>query len=218
MSAYLKTAAVRNDYFTPNPGQKQIIPDPVYNPNNASRIDASTKLARGVAIGKFLGGAGERANLNHIQSQSERLQIARNLYPQAEAMNRINTSEGKFRDHRLIVIEGLYVKGENEQLTENGLNDLATKGRAVVYQLIDRNGIPDHAMMFDLAVYWKDTILYDKLILDYDRFSPDGHLECHVILTMPEIPESFSATFKKELSTTFNGNVQTNGELLEILE
>ena len=115
------------------------------------------------------------------------------------------------------MIEGLYEKGENEQLTENGLNDLATKGRAVVYQLIDEEGEPDHAMMFDLAVYWKDTLLYDKLILDYDRFSPDGHLECHVILVMPEMPEDFTTRYKKELSTTFNGNVQTNGELLEIL-
>ncbi len=208
---------MRNDYFTPNPGQKQIIPDPLFNPNNARVITAGTKLAKGITIGKFLGGAGEKTNLNHIQSQSERLQIARNLYPQAVAMNRINNSLGKFVNHRLIVIEGLYQKGDNEQLTENGLNDLATKGRAVVYQLIDEKGIPDHAMMFDLAVYWKDTILYDKLILDYDRFSPDGHLECHVILTMPQIPQSFKATYKKELSTTFNGNVQTNGELLEIL-
>ena len=208
---------MRNDYFTPNPGQKQIIPDPSFNPNNARVITAGTKLAKGITIGKFLGGAGEKTNLNHIQSQSERLQIARNLYPQAVAMDRINNSLGKFVNHRLIVIEGLYQKGENEQLTENGLNDLATKGRAVVYQLIDEKGIPDHAMMFDLAVYWKDSILYDKLILDYDRFSPDGHLECHVILTMPQIPQSFKATYKKELSTTFNGNVQTNGELLEIL-
>jgi hypothetical protein len=208
---------MRNDYFTPNPGQKQIIPDPLYNPNNATFINAGTKLAKGITIGKFLGGTGEKTNLNHVQSQSERLQIARNLYPQAVAMNRINNSLGKFVNHRLIVIEGLYTKGANEQLVDNGLNDLATKGRAIVYQLINQNGAPDHAMMFDLAVYWKDTILYDKLILDYDRFAPDGHLECHVILTMPQIPQNFKATYKKELSTTFNGNVQTNGELLEIL-
>jgi len=216
MSAYLKAESVSNDYFTPNPGQKQLIPDPLYNPKGKV-ITAGTKLAKGITIGKFLGGIGDRTTLNHIQSQTERLQIARNLYPQATAMSRINNSSGKFRNHRLIVIEGLYEKGENEQLTENGLNDLATKGRAVVYQLIDEEGEPDHAMMFDLAVYWKDTLLYDKLILDYDRFSPDGHLECHVILVMPEMPEDFTTRYKKELSTTFNGNVQTNGELLEIL-
>ena len=89
MSAYLKAESVSNDYFTPNPGQKQLIPDPLYNPKGKV-ITAGTKLAKGVTIGKFLGGIGDRTTLNHIQSQTERLQIARNLYPQAAAMSRIN--------------------------------------------------------------------------------------------------------------------------------
>ena len=206
-----------SEYFKPNPGQKQIIPDPQYNPNNVSFISASTKLAKGVSVGKFLGGVGEKTNLNHVPAQADRLKIARNLYPQAEAMARINSSTGKFKHHRLIVIEGLYRKAANENLVSGGLNDLASKGQVVVYQLIDANGKPDHAMMFDLAVYWKDVLLYDKVILDYDRFNPDKSLECHVILQMPEIPENYSTKFKKELETLYNGNLQSTGELIEIL-
>lgn len=206
-----------NVFFTPKPGFKTIVPDPVYNPNNAARIYSGTKLARGVTIGKFLGGAGEVTTLNHITSATDRLQLARQLYLQAYAMNTINENEGKFRDHRLIVVEGLYIKGANETLVSGGLNDLATKGQVVVYQLLDMNGRPDHAKMFDMAVYWKDSLLYDKLILDYDTFNPDGSLECHVILQMPVIGADFTAKFSKDLETRYNGNLQTAGELVEIL-
>lgn len=207
-----------NSYYKPNPGIRKIVPDPVYNPNNAIRIYSGTKLAKGVSIGKFLGGAGEKTNLNHITSESEKLEIARQLYLQAMAMNTVNLDNGRFEDNRLIVVEGLYKKGPSEKLTSGSLNDLATKGQVVVYQLIDANGRPDHMAMFDLAVYWKDSILYDKIILDYDTFNPDKSLECHVILQMPKVNANFEARFKKELETRFNGNLQTSGELVELLE
>jgi hypothetical protein len=132
-------------------------------------------------------------------------------------MSTVNRSQGQFRAYRLIVVEGLYRKAADETLVSGGLNDLATKGQVVVYQLIDKNGVPDHAAMFDLAVYWKDSLLYDKIIMDYDKFNPDGSLECHVILQMPIISSTFTATFKKQLETRFNGNLQSSGELVEIL-
>lgn len=203
--------------FTPNPSLKTVIPDPTFNPNNAPVITAATKLARGVTIARFLGGAGESTNLNHITNEADKLQIARQLYLQAEAINLVSQNFGAFKNHRLIVIEGLYRKGESETLVSGGLNDLATKGQVVVYQLINQNGIPDHATMFDLAVYWKDSLLYDKLILDYDSFNPDGSLECHIILQMPVVSSTFTAKFKKQLETRYNGNLQTSGELVEIL-
>ena len=207
-----------HSYYTPNPGIRKIVPDPVFNPNNAVRIYSGTKLAKGVSIGKFLGGAGEKTNLNHITSDADKLQIARQLYLQAMAMNTVNTDTGKFANNRLIVVEGLYKKGPSEKLTSGSLNDLATKGQVVVYQLIDGNGNPDHIAMFDLAVYWKDSILFDKIILDYDTFNPDKSLECHVILQMPVVNSNYEARFKKELETRYNGNLQTSGELVELLE
>lgn len=206
-----------NSYYKPNPGIKKIVPDPLYNPNNAPFISSGTKLARGVSIGKFLGGVGEKTNMNHITDNAERLQIARQFYLQAMAMNTVNTDLGQFSQKRLIVVEGLYKKGPEENLVSGGLNDLATKGRVVVYQLINRAGIPDHASMFDLAVYWKDSLLYEKIILDYDRYNPDKSLECHVILQMPEVDSTYKGNFSKQLETRFNGSIQTTGELIEIL-
>ncbi len=206
-----------NSYYKPNPGIKKIVPDPVYNPNNAPFISSGTKLAKGVSIGKFLGGVGEKTNMNHITDDAERLQIARQLYLQAMAMNTVNTDLGQFSEKRLIVVEGLYKKGPEENLVSGGLNDLATKGRVVVYQLINRAGIPDHMAMFDLAVYWKDSLLYEKIILDYDRYNVDGSLECHVILQMPEVDSTYKGNFSKQLETRYNGSVQTTGELIEIL-
>jgi len=206
-----------NSYYKPNPGIKKIVPDPVYNPNNAPFISSGTKLAKGISIGKFLGGVGEKTNMNHITDDAERLQIARQLYLQAMAMNTVNTDLGQFSEKRLIVVEGLYKKGLEENLVSGGLNDLATKGRVVVYQLINRAGIPDHMAMFDLAVYWKDSLLYEKIILDYDRYNVDGSLECHVILQMPEVDSTYKGNFSKQLETLYNGSVQTTGELVEIL-
>lgn len=207
-----------NAYFKPNRGISKIVPDPRYNPNNAIRLVSGTKLAKGVTIGKFLGAAGEKTNLNHIVTATERLNIARQLYLQAMAMNTINTNIGKFQNKRLIVVEGLYKKGPSETLTSGSLNDLATKGQVIVYQMIDENGRADHAAMFDLAVYWKDSILYDKIILDYDTFNPNGSLECHVILQMPAVNSNFEGSFNSNLETRFNGNLQTSGELVELLE
>ena len=206
-----------NSYYKPNPGIKNIIPDPLYNPNNADFIHSGTKLAKGVSIGKFLGGVGEKTNMNHITDDAERLQIARQFYLQAMAMNTVNTNEGRFKNKRLIVVEGLYKKGPEENLQSGSLNDLATQGKVVVYQLINSIGVPDHVAMFDLAVYWKDSILFDKLILDYDTYNPDGSLECHVILQMPTISSNFTGNFSKQLETRYNGNVQTTRELIEIL-
>jgi hypothetical protein len=124
---------------------------------------------------------------------------------------------GQFMNKRLIVVEGLYKKGPQENLSTGGLNDLATKGRVVVYQLLDRAGIPDHMAMFDLAVYWKDNILFEKVILDYDRYNTDGSLECHVILQMPAVDSNYKGNFTKILETRYNGSLQTTGELIEIL-
>ena len=88
-----------NAYFKPNRGISKIVPDPRYNPNNAIRLVSGTKLAKGVTIGKFLGAAGEKTNLNHIVTATERLNIARQLYLQAMAMNTINTNIGKFQNY-----------------------------------------------------------------------------------------------------------------------
>ena len=65
--------------------------------------------------------------------------------------------------------------------------------------------------------FWKDSILFEKLILDYDTYNPDKSLECHVVLQMPTISSDYVGNFAKELETRYNGYVQTTRELIEIL-
>lgn len=94
---------------------------------------------------------------------------------------------------------------------------LRRKGQAVVYQLIDRNGKTDPQKTFDLAVYWKDYINYDKLTLDYDTYDPSGDLTCQIVIETPEVPETYEVSYKYGLETRYNGELQTKNELLEIL-
>lgn len=108
----------------------------------------------------------------------------------------------------------LYV---GERPTTGSINDLRRTGRAIVYQLIDKNGKTDSRTTYDLALYWKDYIDYDKLTLDYDTFDPSGELTCQIVLEMPEVPSSFEVSYRHDLETTYNGELQTKNEILEIL-
>lgn len=211
-----KSVIMAKSTFTPNPSSNlKFMPSSLYNPENAKVINAGLKLAQAVPLAKFLGGKGEKTNLNHLTA-AQRRQVARNLTPQAEAVRRINVNEGKFKDKRLIVVEGLYKKGAAEVLESDSLNQLATNGQVVVYQLLSMDGKPDIPGMFDLAVYWKDNIQYDQLILDYDKFDPTGKLEAHVIVVQPNMPADFNTKYKKQIKTLFNGNVQSANSLVEI--
>lgn len=211
-----KSSVMAKSTFTPNPSNNlKYMPSSLYNPENAKVITAGLKLAKGVPLAKFLGGRGEKTNLNHLTA-SERRQVARNLSPQAEAIRRINVNGGKFKDKRLIVVEGLYKQGAAEKLEADSLNQLATNGQVVVYQLLGLDGRPDIPGMFDMAVYWKDNIQYDQLILDYDKFDPTGKLEAHVIVVQPNMPADFDTKYKKQIKTLFNGNVQSANSLVEI--
>lgn len=211
-----KSSVMAKSTFTPNPSNNlKYMPSSLYNPENANVISAGLKLAKGVSLARFLGGKGEKTNLNHLTA-AERRQVARNLSPQAEAVRRINVNGGKFKDKRLIVVEGLYKQGTAEKLEADSLNQLATNGQVVVYQLLGLDGRPDIPGMFDMAVYWKDNIQYDQLILDYDKFDPTGKLEAHVIVVQPNMPADFNTKYKKQIKTLFNGNVQSANSLVEI--
>lgn len=110
-----------------------------------------------------------------------------------------------------------YPQYVGEQPSGNSINDLRRTGRAVVYQLIDKNGETDHQKTFDLAVFWKDYINYDKLILDYDTFDPNGQLTSQIVLVMPEVPSDYDVSYAFDVETIYNGELQSKNELLEIL-
>lgn len=188
--------------------------DPKYNPNFQGTITSATKLAPGITCAKFLGSPGTRTQFEQIEV--DRALVARQLYLQADAMRMVIENEN-FSKQRLIVAEGVYRPTINETVTPDSINDYKKTGRAVVYQLINKSGKIDLRKSYDLAVYWKDYLKFDKLILDYDTYDPSGDLSCQVIVVMPEANESFDLSFEQKIETTYNGKLQSKNELVEIL-
>jgi hypothetical protein len=128
-----------------------------------------------------------------------------------------NRTNSTFSEYTLQVVEGYYVASPTESLEAGDTKDLATKGRAVVYELINNSsGQVDKRKTFELALYLKDIIQYDKLILDYDNYNPDGSINAQIIITVPEQNENYSARFSRSIETRFNNVVQSNSDFIEV--
>ena len=190
-------------------------PDPFYNPDFQEKITARTKLGPGITLAKFLGGNGEAVTLNHIATDEEKKRIARQLLLQADAMLTISRDNGEFADYRLTVVEGLYKQAPGESLDIDGINYLMKDGQAVVYELIGLDGKIALDKTFDLAAYWKENIDFQKMILDYDTYNPDGSLNVQVILIMPKIISPWTVNYSNTIETRFNNYVQSTNELIE---
>lgn len=193
-----------------------IVVDPVFNPNKSGNVSSATKLGPGVTVAKFLGAYGDRTAFNHVGSNDDRKQIARQLYLQAEMMRVIQGNIELFNDVRLIVSEGIYREGPTETLT--GDTSKKNKGELVYYQVIDKNGTIDFEKSFDIAEYWKDYTNFDELRLDYDTYNPDGSLTVSIGVLMPTVDEGFNVNFKNDVKTFFNNSLQSADELVEIKE
>jgi len=196
-----------------------INPDAAYNPVNQSVITARTRLAPGISMGRFLGGYGDKQTMNHIIDTSQRLKLAKQYYLQAQVVKIIAENVGgKFADYRLTVAEGLYRPAPGEVLNIGSTNSLMANGQCVVYELIDEDGNNAPEKTFDLAVFLKDHIEFEKLILDYDSYDPNGELNAQIAIVMPEIIAPWIVKYENKIETTFNNYVQSTNELVEILE
>lgn len=191
----------------------QYLADLAYIPDNATSIVENTSLTPHIKLSRFTKGI----DLNSI-SLSEKKDIVRNLLPNAEIMRHVSDDNELFRDCTLEVVEGIYRAGPEETITPNSLNDLKSKGRAVVYRVV-RGGVVDLDKTFDFAS-WVNTYVksFGKLYLDYDQYDPDGSLSCQVIIEMPNIPSDYECRFNREIITTFNNNIQSTKELIQITE
>tara|TARA_Y100001963_G_scaffold159581_1_gene263887 strand:- start:2749 stop:4887 length:2139 start_codon:yes stop_codon:yes gene_type:complete len=196
--------------------QTNVLPNPYYNPENQSKITPYVKLAPGITLAKYLGGYGDPNTFTHLTNRNDRLSLAKQYYLQAQAMLSIDQNEGFFKHKRLIVAEGYY-KPRPEEDNEKGdnLNFLKNTGEAVVYELLDNEGNMAYEATFDLAVYWKETLQFDKLILDYDTYS--GKLNVQVILIMPKINDPWVVTYRNQIETRYNNFVQSTGEFIECI-
>lgn len=197
-----------------------VLPDQKFNPNFQDIIDSNTKLAPGVAVSKFLGTKGNPCSLTTISKyqndQTERQQLARNLYLHAELFRSVNGNTDIFKDVRLIVTEGVYRGGPIE--TVAGDNLTKQEGRLVVYKVVGEDGKIDYERTFDLAVFWKDYMNYDKLSLEYDTWNPNGVLNAQIAVETPKVSESFDVSFGGKVQTNFNGSLLSADELTEVLE
>ena len=189
--------------------QQYYLPDPLFNPDFQSTISYETKLCGGIPISKFIGPYGDKAKFSKLTAK-KKLQVARNLYLHAEILREYNLDPR----YRLVVAEGLYTKENSETLTPGGIKDLATQGRAVVYEVRDNNGNINNQFTFVLATTLKDYINYDKLILDYDSF--DGTLNSQIIILTPNVNSDFKLSFKNLLETKLNGRVQGSNEIVHM--
>ena len=197
------------------------VPDHKYNPVFQTDINPRTRLADGITLSKFLGSHADPVTMNHLTEVAERKNLAKQYMLHAEAMKTINFATGtsEFENFRLEVLEGMYVPESGENLDKtDGINHLLTSGQAVVYGLYGLDGEVAIEKTFDLALYWKDHVNFDKMILDYDTYNPDGSLHACIILIMPKILAPWTVTYNNKIETRFNNVVQTTEELLEILD
>jgi hypothetical protein len=211
------------DRFRPdkNVAVSTFTPNPMFDPNKITTtipINGAVELARGIRMARFLGGTGDRVTLSHISTREEKLQLARQFSLQANAVNTVLNNRGEFKNHRLVVVEGLYKVGPSETLTADSVNDRATRGEVVVYEVHNQAGRIDLGKTYDLAAWWKDTLGYDKLSLSYDSFDPSGELTAQIVLIMPPVDADYNLVngrYANKLETTYNNNVQGN-ELIEV--
>lgn len=157
------------------------------------------------------------ANINNLTNPVQRRQLARNLQLHAYYLSIINS--GIIFDHNLYTLKvqrGYYNPGPQEIPTGGSLNDLATQGRCVVYQLINKSTSQvEIAKTYDLALYLKDYIFFDKLILDYDTYDPSGVMTAHIIIVTPTMPETYqNQSYANAIETRYNGKV-TSSDLVD---
>ena len=195
----------------------EVVPHPKYQPEKQADIRARTEIDHGITIAKFLGGYGDSITFDHVTKLEDRVKIARNLYLHGQVLKSIMIDDDEYDEYRLVVAEGIYRAGPNEVLTEGGINDLKAKGRCVVYELRNRKGQIDKKKTFDLAVWWKDSLQFEKMILSYDTYNVDGSLTAQIIIVMPEVGTDYKPKYTNEIETRFNNYVQSTNELVEVV-
>ena len=191
----------------------KFLPDLRFLPDGATSITAATTIADGVPLGTFLKGV----TLDHIPDLADRQQIVRNLLPHAHIVKSTRESDKRFAKYKLVVVEGIYNKSPEEELTPDGQKDLAQTGRSIVYEL-RRNGKTDLTKTVELAQYIAMFYrVYDKITLDFDSYN-EGELNAQIIINTPVISSSYDPTFDLLAETTFNNVIQARNQLVEITE
>jgi hypothetical protein len=199
--------------FLPRQPKNDFVPDPQYIITDNNIILPSTKLSDKISLSKFLSGRGNKVTLNHITINADKIIAARNLQQQTMAIEAFNNNL-QFINYRLVVIEALYKPGPGETLDD--LSTLSKNGQSAAYQVINDKGLVDLPKTFELAEYWKNSLRFEKLILDYDSYNVDKSLSAQVMVVMPNITETYEPEYRNQIETRYNNNVQSKSDLVEI--
>lgn len=150
------------------------------------------------------------ATINNLTDPAARQQLARNLQIHAYYLSLINSGViFDFNLYNFRVQRGYYNPGPTESPSSGSINALAMEGRCVVYELINKTtNQVEIAKTYDLALYLKDFIYFDKLILDYDTYDPTGVMTVAIVIQTPNMPEKYqNVSYKNQLETRFNNKV-----------
>ena len=199
--------------FLPRQPKNDFVPDPQYIITDNNVILPSTKLSDKISLSKFLSGRGNKVTLNHITINADKIIAARNLQQQTMAIEAFNNNL-QFINYRLVVIEALYKAGPGETLDD--LSTLSKNGQSTAYQVINDKGLVDLPKTFELAEYWKNSLRFEKLILDYDSYNVDKSLSAQVMVVMPNITETYEPEYRNQIETRYNNNIQSKSDLVEI--
>lgn len=186
------------------------------NPNNIVDIGPRTVLANGIMLAKFTSGAASGVPLPDSLGTPDRRQIARNYWLMSLYLKTVSNNNSQFKNYRLEVAEGYYDKSNDDKVTIGGMLDLRSQGRAIAFRLVDIHGNIALSKTYDLALHWKNTMPFEKLILDYDNMNTGNVLDAHIIVQIPNISPTYSATYSQKVESRFNDNVIGAG-LIECL-
>lgn len=217
-----------NYYLTGSRTFEGFSPDPEFNPqaidprNGPLSITAKTLVGNGIPISTYLGSKGFATNLSHLATLEERQTLARHLVLQSEVIKIARTNTDKFKSFRIIVAEGVYKKMPDETLESGSILDLAQTGRAITYELYDRNNESYNEVTYEFAEYLGEYLTgYDKIIVSYDTLDPRrGQMQSQVTVILPEVDDEFkiigSDKPKFELATYYNNNLISKGDIVEV--
>ena len=198
---------------------KFIVPEAQYNPNNIKDIKMGTLLSPGIPVAKFF----PNSETMNDMSQVERHRMARNLVATVKLLKLVKVP--KFMEgFNIKIVEGVQKLGTTDvSAPSDSITKLSATGRVVGFEVRNsRSGDLSPGVTFDLAAYLKDNAEYDKLIMSYDTYeidelsSGEKILYASIIVVMPEIPQNYNVTFKQEIETHFNNEVQSTKDLIEI--
>jgi len=230
----IKSQSVRR--YRENLGTQRILPDPLFDPVKLDKVSVGSKLGKGIPLAIFTNGHGAKTTMNHL-GQGKRRDIAKQFYCHVPLIQGFRNNK-RFDKHSLVISEGLIKPFSGEVMLEGSVRDLQSKGRAVVYEVLDANGRVDPYKTFELANYWKDNHLFQNMILHYDTLEPTRAIVKHgsfeksvdpgdpglieirkpyhteITVIMPIVDSFYRGDFKREVQTDFNFNLYVTDGLM----